>query len=64
MGLLEHGCLLSQLILNFRFGTWLYGAVLILAYIAFVTANIVFAVLHYRRISTKDRLYAGWRNLK
>ena len=62
MGLLEHGCLLSQLILNFRFGTWLYGIVLILAYISFVAANIVFAVLHYRRISTQDKQYAYWRD--
>ena len=62
MGLLEHGCLISQIILNFKYGTWLYGAVLIFAWVSFVATNITFAILHYKRISSKDRMYATWRN--
>ena len=62
MGLLEHGCLLRQIILNFQWGKVLYGVVVILAWMCFVAANIVFFVQHYRRITLKDRLYSNWRN--
>ena len=62
MGLLEHGCLLSQIILNFQWGKALYGVIVILAWMCFVATNIVFFILHYRRITLKDRLYSNWRN--
>ena len=62
MGILEHGCLLSQIILNLQYGTWLYGAVLIFAWISFVATNITFVCLHYKRITKKDRMYSTWRN--
>lgn len=62
MGILEHGCLLSQIILNFRYGTYMYGAVIILAWLAFCVTNIVFVFMHYRKVTLKDRLYKNWRN--
>ena len=62
MALLEHGCLLSQMILNFRFGTWKYGVFIILAWLAFVATNVAFVFIHYKKISKKDRLYNNWRN--
>ena len=62
MALLEHGCLLSQLILNFRFGTWKYGAFILLAWLAFVATNVAFVFIHYKKITKKDRLYNNWRN--
>ena len=62
MGLLEHGALLSQIILTFRYGTFRYSIFIILAWVFFLAANIVFAVLHHKRIAKKDRLYSNWRN--
>ena len=62
MGLLEHGVILSQLLLNFKYGTWRYGVLIILAEGCYVLTNIVFAVLHYKRVTKKDRLYNNWRN--
>ena len=62
MGILEHGCIISQIILNFKFGTWRYGAFLILAYAAFLATNISFVYCHKNKIVQKDRLYKSWRN--
>lgn len=62
MGLLEHGCLLSQIILNFRWGPVIYGVIVVLAWIFFVAANVTFVILHYRRVTLKDRMYSNWRN--
>ena len=62
MGLLEHGILLSQIILNFRYGTFRYSIFIILAWCFFCAANVTFVVLHYRRVTEKDRLYKNWRN--
>ena len=62
MGLLEHGCLLSQIILNFQYGKALYAAIFIITWLCFVAANIVFVVFHYKKITLKDRMYANWRN--
>ena len=62
MGLLEQGCLLSQIILNFKFGSILYSIVLIFAWISFNATNIVFVILHLKRIGKVDRMYATWRN--
>ena len=39
-----------------------YGIIVILAWLCFVAANIVFIILHYRRITLKDRMYSNWRN--
>jgi NADH:ubiquinone oxidoreductase subunit 6 (subunit J) len=62
MGLLVHGCLLSQVILNFKYGTAFYGLFAIIAYLCYVAANIVYTVMHVKKISNKDRLYSNWRN--
>ena len=62
MGLLEHGAILSQLILNFKYGTWRYGVLLMLAEGFYVLGNLSFAVVHYKKVSKKDRLYNNWRN--
>jgi len=61
MGLLEHGCILSQMILNFKYGTWRYGVFLMLAWFCYVAANIAFSFMHYFKIGKKDRLYNNWR---
>ena len=62
MGLLEHGVLLSQIILNFKYGTFRYAVFLIFAWVSFVITNIVFSVCHYKKISKRDRAYSNWRN--
>lgn len=62
MGFLEHGIILSQLILNFKYGTWRYGAFIMIAYAVWFVHNIVFMVLHYKRVTKKDKLYNNWRN--
>lgn len=62
MGLLEHGCILSQMILNFKYGTWRYGIFIMLAWLVYVASNIAFALVHYHTIGKKDRLYNNWRN--
>lgn len=62
MGLLVHGCLLSQMILNFKFGTFFYSIFIVASYLCFVISNIAFYCIHYKKIATKDRLYSSWRN--
>ena len=62
MGLLIHGCLLSQLILNNKFGTFFYAIFIIAAYACFLITNVVFYFVHYNKIATKDLKYRRWRN--
>jgi len=62
MGILVHGCLLSQVVLNFKYGTSFYGMFIIIAYLSFLAANIIYTVMHVKKISNKDRLYSNWRN--
>ena len=62
MGILEHGILLSQIVLTFQYGTINYAIFIIIAWVCFVATNIVFWVLHYRRITLKDGRYNNWRN--
>ena len=62
MGVLEHGILISEMILNFKFGTWRYGIFIILAWLCFVATNITFVVMHHKQVAKKDLQYRRWRN--
>ena len=62
MGFLEHGILLSQIILTAQFGTWHYMIFVVIAWLCFVASNVAFLILHFKKVSMKDRMYNNWRN--
>lgn len=62
MGMLVHGCLLSQMILNFKYGSSGIGIFLILVYLGFFATNIIHMVFHEKKVVQNDRLYSNWRN--
>ena len=62
MGLLEHGVLISEMVLNFRFGTWRYGIFIIGAWLCYVATNIAFVIMHYRKVTKRDKQYRAWRS--
>ena len=62
MGFLEHGIILSQIILTYKYGTINYLIFIVIAWVCFVATNIAFAIVHYKQVALKDRTYMNWRN--
>lgn len=62
MGFLEHGIILSQIVLTYKYGTINYLIFIVIAYVCFVATNITFIIVHYKQVAMKDRTYMNWRN--
>ena len=50
MGFLEHGILLSQIILTAKYGTWHYMIFIMIAYIVFNAINITYYFFFMKKI--------------
>ena len=62
MGFLEHGILLSQIILTAKYGTWHYMIFIVAAWLVFCGTNIAFFILFLKNVVKRDRVFRNWRN--
>ena len=60
MGFLEHGIILSQIILTYKYGTILYLVFIVIAWVCYLATNIAFVIVHYKQVALKDRTYMNW----
>lgn len=61
MGLLLQIALITQIILTFKFGTWRYNTVIIIAWLLYVAGQPLFQYFFTKRIIKEDKLYQQWR---
>ena len=64
MGVVENLSLLTQIVMTFRFGTWRYGIVIILAWLFYIAANPTFAYFFKKKIGDVDVYYKKWHVAK
>jgi len=64
MTFLEHGILLSQIILTAKYGTYMFMIFIVPAYLCFLAANIAWVFVFRKEIIQKDIFYKNWRNRK
>ena len=62
MGFLEHGILLSQIILTGKYGTAAYMVFIIIAWLIYVATNVVFFFMFMKQIVKEDQSFRSWRN--
>jgi hypothetical protein len=61
MGVVENLSLLTQIVMTFKFGTWRFLGPILVAWLAYLAGNPVFAVYFKKKIGDVDAVYAKWQ---